>query len=230
MEESLDRVMEESLRLEINCYYDLFTPPSGSHPLPLILALHGYGGSKESMMRLVRRINETDFLIASLQGPSHFFIDEGGADRLPKTGFSWRTLHKVQDSLELHHSFLQRVTETLTMRGQADPERVFLIGFSQAAGMNYRYMLTHPNKLRGVVALCGGVPTDLETAPYSPSQTSVLHISTENDRYYPLETARTFSNRISRFCPDTTHLFFPGDHSVPKEAYPVVRDWLLQRI
>lgn len=221
--------MEESLRLEINCYYDIFSPPERGEPMPLILALHGYGGSKESMMRLVKRINETDFLIASLQGPSHFFTDEGDAGRPPKTGFSWRTLYKAEDSLELHHAFVRRVTETLTSRGQADPERVFLIGFSQAAGMNYRYMLTHPNRLRGVVALCGGVPADLETAPYSPSQTSVLHISTDNDRYYPLETARAFSSRLSRFCPDTTQLFFAGDHSVPKDAYPVIRDWLLQR-
>lgn len=222
--------MEEFLRLEINCYYDVFSPPGRSEPLPLILALHGYGGNKESMMKLVRRINETEFLIASLQGSSHFFTDEGGDGCPPKIGFSWRTMHKVEDSMQLHHNFLQKVIETLTRRGQADPERVFLIGFSQAAGMNYRYTLTYPDSIRGVVALCGGIPSDLETAPYQPSHTSVLHISTENDPYYPLETARTFSSRISRFCPDTTQLFFPGNHSVPKEAYPTVSEWLIQHI
>jgi pimeloyl-ACP methyl ester carboxylesterase len=53
----------------------------------------------------------------------------------------------------------------LTDEGIADPARVFLLGFSQSCALNYRFAFTHPDRLRGVVGICGGIPGDWKQAP-----------------------------------------------------------------
>ena len=47
--------IERRMIVEFPCYYDLYLP-EGAQAKPLIIALHGYGGDKTSMMRLMRRI------------------------------------------------------------------------------------------------------------------------------------------------------------------------------
>ena len=66
-------VVERRLVQEFPCYYDLYVPDAAG-PRPLLIALHGYGGDKASMMRLARRINEQDYVIASLQGPHQHLV------------------------------------------------------------------------------------------------------------------------------------------------------------
>ncbi len=58
----MSEITECRIVQEFPCYYDLFIP-DGDRPKPLIIAMHGYGGDKSSMMRLVRRINEDDYAI-----------------------------------------------------------------------------------------------------------------------------------------------------------------------
>jgi predicted esterase len=40
------------------------------------------------------------------------------------------------------------------------PERHLLAGFSQAMALNYRFASTYPDAIRGVIAICGGLPGD----------------------------------------------------------------------
>jgi predicted esterase len=38
------------------------------------------------------------------------------------------------------------------------PERRVLVGFSQAVALNYRFASTYPDAIRGLIAICGGLP------------------------------------------------------------------------
>ena len=123
---------------EFPCYYDLYVP-AGNTPKPLIIALHGYGGDKSSMLRLMRNINEQDFVIAALQGPhQHMIIPKTPAEKL-KIGFGWLTNYKAAESVALHHRNVRQIIATLIKDGIADPANIFLLGFSQAVGVNFRF-------------------------------------------------------------------------------------------
>ena len=64
-------IIEKATQQRINLYYDLYVPDQETErPRPLVIALHGYEGNKESMMALARKINSRDFMIASVQGPN----------------------------------------------------------------------------------------------------------------------------------------------------------------
>jgi len=58
------KVYKKTLGQESSFYYDLYEP-RGTGPKPLLIALHGYGGNKESMMRFARSVNDKDYVIAS---------------------------------------------------------------------------------------------------------------------------------------------------------------------
>src|SRR6185503_12058232 len=105
-------IIEKSAEQRINLYYDLYVPDEDAQgPRPLVIALHGYEGNKESMMALARRINSRDFVIVSIQGPNAFFVREGEQPNMPRIGFGWMMQYKVEETLRLHHQTVLAVIE-----------------------------------------------------------------------------------------------------------------------
>src|SRR5207249_4968683 len=129
--------------------------PKGNGPFPLVIAMHGYGGDKSSMMRLARRIDETRFAIASLQGPHQHIVhpDEPGAPL--KYGFGWATNFKFAESLALHREAVFTILGELGADPHVDASRAFFLGFSQAVALSFRFAFANPELVRGVVGVCG---------------------------------------------------------------------------
>ena len=211
---------------EFSYYYDLYVP-DGELPKPLIIAMHGYGGDKSSMMRVMRRINERDYVIACLQGPHQHIIMPDKDSTKPGYGFGWLTNFKSDESVALHHSLVLDIIRTMKDTGQADPERIFLLGFSQAVGVNFRFAFTHPQLVRGVVAICGGIPGDWESeGKYQEADFDVLYLGAERDEFYAPERIRRNAELLSNRAASVDLQFFDVEHEVPREAYPVIDEWL----
>src|SRR6266481_6336812 len=177
-------VTERKLNAQINLYYDIVS--ATTRPGPLLIALHGYGASKWHALREAKLIAPEGFALAALQGPHQHLREpreKGGPLRF---GFGWLTNFHPEESVIIHHRALLDMVDSLTSEGLADPNRIFLLGFSQSCALNYRFAFTHPKVLRGVIGICGGMPGDWETsALYQPTQAGVFHLSGERDEYYP---------------------------------------------
>ena len=155
-------ITDQALQARINLYYDL--QPASNSPAPLLIALHGYGAFKEQMMREAQQIAPDGFAIASLQG-FHQHMKEPRQPGGPlRYGFGWLTSYRSEESVAVHHQALLDLIDKLAGEGVADPSRVFLLGFSQSCALNYRFAFTYPERLRGVVGICGGIPGDWETS------------------------------------------------------------------
>lgn len=211
------------------CYYDMYAPDSGE-PKPLLIALHGYGGDKRSMMKLARRINSKDFVIAALQGPHQHLVMPTKESPTLGYGFGWLSNFKPEDSVALHHALVNQVIDELGESGQADTSRVFLMGFSQACGVNFRYAFTHAGRVRGVVAICGGIPGDWEQPDkYEGGNLDVLCIAAERDEFYTPERMRQNAEALKSRARSVELQFFDAKHEVPREAYPMINEWLRQK-
>src|SRR5271157_4370495 len=132
--------MENFFRSAIRRYYDIDLPhhPARRKRWPLLVALHGYEGNKDSMMRVARRIADGNMVVISLQGPNQFFRRFGRNPKNFRVGFGWGTTHKMEDSIQLHHRDLETIIQLGARKYNADLQRIFLLAFSQACSLNYR--------------------------------------------------------------------------------------------
>ncbi|HXG67087.1 MAG TPA: hypothetical protein VNO70_18430 [Blastocatellia bacterium] len=223
-------IFEKHTEQRINLYYDLHVPDGArQRPMPLLIALHGYEGNKESMMALARKINSTDYLIASVQGPNAFFA-RGDDENKPRIGFGWMMQYKIEDTLRLHHQTLLSVIEDTAAEYPVDRRAIFLLAFSQAVSLNYRFTFTHPGLIRGVVAVCGGIPGDWEGDKYQNSDTDVLIIAGETDGFYPGERTRAFKDALARRARSVEYVSYPVGHVFPRESLPLINQWIGARV
>ncbi len=213
-------IEEHSFPVDQNVYYDVFTPPS---PRALLVALHGYGGNKDSMLALARRISETAFTIASLQGlHQHIVPPKTGCGPLGY-GCGWLTNFHPEDSIALHHRAVTRIID-----GHANGMPVFLLGFSQSVALNFRYAFTFPEQVAGVIGICGGIPGDWQDDKCRSGTVRILYLTTAADPHYPPETAKRNADALAARAAGVTHRTFPGQHRLQPAMLPVIRDWILK--
>lgn len=197
-------------------------------PLPLLIALHGYGGDMTSMLRLAQTIAGDEMASASLQGPHQFWFP--AVDSEPRrVGFGWLTPFRPAESQLRQQEFVLRVIEEACGLYRCDPGRVFLMGFSQACALNYRFAFRWPERLRGVVSVCGGLPSDLDDPKYKPFGGGILHAAAKQDQFYEIEDARRFPDTLRRYCGDVTLFEYDSTHVFPRRALPDIRRWILGR-
>ncbi len=232
--------MERRIRVQTPVFYDLYNPSPSSSPLPesretdrfpgmpLLVSLHGYGATKESMMRLCRKINDQNWVIASVEGPNGFV--EKNPDGKTRTGFNWGARYRHEEAVAVHHRILDQVLDDVQTQARIDPRRIFLLGFSQSVSFNYRYVFTHPNRIRGVIAICGGLPGDRDEQIFHPSATDVLHIATTDDEYYDLDRIRDYPAWLKEFAPSVTFEVLEGGHALPREGRSLINLWMQERL
>src|SRR5260370_31017893 len=164
---------------------------------PLLIVLHGYGENKQRMRREARRMAPEGFAIASPQGPHQHLKEPKEPGGPLRFGFGWLTNFHPEESVAMHHRALLDLIDSLVNEGLADPERIFLLGFSQSCALNYRFAFTYPDRLRGAVGICGGLPGDWETSEiYEQTNAAIFHLSGERDQYYPPAQVADYAERL----------------------------------
>lgn len=217
--------VERSLTAEIKIYYDVQKP--AAQPAPLLIALHGYGANKRQMMREALAMAPDGFAIAALQG-FHQHLKEAKEPGGPlRFGFGWLTNFHAEESVAIHHRALLELTQTLISEGAADPKHIFLIGFSQTCALNYRFVFTHQDHLRGVIGICGGIPGDWETSEiYKPTEARVLHLAGTRDEYYPPTRAADYEQRLRMRARNVELKSYDAAHEIVPAMREDVKAWL----
>ena len=216
-----------SLTAQINLYYDMSRPERT--PAPLLIALHGYGANKRQMLREAKLIAPDDFAVVSLQGP-HQHIREpkepGGPLRF---GFGWLTNFRPEESHAIHHKALNDLIGALADDGTVEPNRVFLLGFSQSCALNYRFAFMSPVRLRGVIGICGGIPGDWETnGNYQQNNADVFHLAGTRDEFYPPDRVRDYERQLATRARSVTFKNYDAAHEIVDEMRTDVKQWLIQ--
>jgi len=219
----LDRILEA----RINLYYDL--RPGTVTPAPLLIALHGYGANKRQMMREAQLMAPEQFAIASVQGFHQHIKEPREAGGPLRFGFGWLTNFKSEESVAVHHRAMLDLIDILTDEGIADSSRIFLLGFSQSCALNYRFAFTHPEYLRGVVGICGGIPGDWETSTtYRQAQLDVFHLAGTRDEFYSPERVKDYERQLKTRARSVKFKSYDAPHDFVPEMRPDVVQWLTQ--
>ena len=130
----------------------------------------------------------------------------------------------------MHHETLQSIIGWTTREYSINRDAIFLLGFSQSVSLNYRFAFTHPGVIRGIVAVCGGIPGDWDQDKYKASPTDILITAGENDEFYPLGRTRGFKSALARRAGSVEYHSFRGGHVFHNESLGLINEWLTARI
>ncbi|MEM7705288.1 MAG: dienelactone hydrolase family protein [Pseudomonadota bacterium] len=133
----------------------LRSPPEGAERSALMVGLHGYGMDEQQITTLVNIEPSTP----------HTYVAIRGFEALEPRGYAWfpvsngaggpaidaNTIIKANDRL---FNGIDAITAWL----KTDPERVYLVGFSQGATMTLSAAFLRPSDAAGFVGFAGSLP------------------------------------------------------------------------
>ena len=205
-------------------------PPSalGSEPgqrYPTILALHGRGSNEEDLIGLAPHLPQ-GLLWISPRAPLS----------LGSRSYEWyrvRVIGKpdpeqVFSAIESIDHFVDEILATYPI----DPQKVFLLGFSQGSLLSMCYMLTHPGRVAGVIAQSGYIPNgvDLEIDEKGSKGKPFLLTHGEQDTLIPVEWGRASRDRLQSLGADVEYHEFQMGHNVSMESLAVINQWLERQL
>lgn len=144
---------------------------------PLVLALHGGGGSakiqsKEEYYHLISKSDEAGFIAVFPNGYSRF------PSGILATWNAGNCCGNARDKKVDDVKFLREVVKQVSAKFKVDPKRVYATGMSNGGMMSYRLACEMADVLAGIASVAGTDGT-LSCSPSRPI--SLLHIHAKND-------------------------------------------------
>jgi len=218
----MEGIFDRNFSASLDCHYLLFKPIAVDARTPLVVTLHGFGADAETMLSLTARLFTKPTVIASIQGPNQFFLPPSTHE----VGYGWITSRCPAESIRLHHEMVLRVLADAGREFSIPPERRLLVGFSQSVALNYRFVATYADSIRGVAGICGGLPGDWDAGAYQRVTASVLHISRRGDEHYPPNVTEHYRERLRQRATDVEFHLIDGKHRMPLDGRRIVEPWL----
>ncbi|NTV02801.1 MAG: alpha/beta fold hydrolase [Chlorobiaceae bacterium] len=196
---------------------------------PLLIMLHGYGSNEKDLISLAPMLDRR-LRVMSLQAPIGMgyesyawfpiaFTDAGiTVDR--------EAAKRARDRLE---EFLQETIAKFRPAGN----KVFLMGFSQGAVMNYLTAFSSPELLHGVIALSGQLPDLPPEIPAHPGALTALPFLVVHglfDDVLPIDKGREADRWLKENISDLTYREYPMGHEIDGDTLDLVAAWLRERL
>lgn len=199
--------------------------PESPSRFPTILALHGRGSNEEDLISLAPHLPQ-GLLWISPRAP--LVLGPGSYEWYRVRVIGRPEPDQVLASLETIDHFIDEVLATYPI----DPQRLFLLGFSQGSILSMCYALTHPSRVTGVIAQSGYIPNnvDLEVDELRVKGKPFLLTHGEQDTMLPIEWGRASRDRLQELGVDLEYQEFPMGHNVSMESLEVIHAWLEKQL
>lgn len=217
-----DAIATHRVTLEYSAYYAVQEPPASGSPPPLLVAAHGYGQSAKSFLRGLEALKDEPLLVAAPQGPNAFYWQSNP----PKIGFSWMTSYRREQAIADLMAYMERFWADLRTRYTFDPERVFLMGFSQGSALAFRFGTSGIVRPAGIIACGGDLPPDVAERLDDIPRVPVLIVHGTNDPAMGLAKAQEGEAQLREAGFDVATHYFDGAHEIPEEALQAIVAWI----
>ena len=218
--------MEKKLSLE----YVVREPKTTSENPPLLILLHGYGSNEQDLFSFASELPD-ELLIISARAPQ----------TLGMGSYSWYTIHfdmnngKFSDneeaiaSSDLIATFIDEIKEIY----QTNPDKTFLLGFSQGTILSYAVSLKYPKKVQHVIALSGYInqdiiPKNLNPIDYKNLDFFISHGSV--DQVLPIEWAQNASPFLNKLNIKNSYQEYMVGHGVAPQNFYDFKTWIEERL
>ena len=202
--------------------------PSEGRP-PLLVLLHGIGSNEQDLMGLAPSLDGR-FLIVSARAP---ITMERGAYAWFHIQFTPTGIVIKPEEAEASRLLVLKFVDELVETYGADPNRVFLMGFSQGCIMSLAASLTEPKKFAGVVGMSGRLMPEIEPKIAPPSQLQgfpMMVVHGTLDQMLPIGNGRGIRDKLQTLPVDLTYREYPMPHTVSPESLRDIAAWLKTRL
>lgn len=198
-----------------------FIPATEGKDAPVLLLLHGTGGTEDDLLPLGRKLLPDAALLAprgrvSENGMARFFRRH--AEGVFDIDDLKRRTHELAD-------FVTRAAATY----QFNPQRVLAVGYSNGANIAASTLLLRPATLSAAVLLRAMFPLEPETLP-ALQNTPVFLASGRFDPIVPVESVERLATLLRRAGANVTLRWQETGHQLANEEIVAAQSWLAQKV
>lgn len=205
----------------------LTRPSNLNENAPAIFMLHGYGSDERDLFSFTPELPK-EYFIFSLRAPYG----------MPGFGNAWYEINfdegqnkfsNIEQAVESRKKVENFIDEAIE-KYPIDSKQITLLGFSQGTILSYALALSHPEKIKQVVALSGYVDENMMVENYRENDFSHLRFYCSHgtvDQVIPVEWARRNKPFLDALGIENTYSEFPVGHGVAPENFFEFRDWLI---
>jgi phospholipase/carboxylesterase len=188
---------------------------------PTILTLHGRGSNEQDLIGLASHLPE-GLLWISPRAPLTLGPDSYEWYRVRIIGRPDPA--QVTSALATIDHFIDEILSVYPI----DPNKLFLLGFSQGSLLSMCYALEHPSRIAVVIAQSGYIPghINLEINETEVRNRPFILIHGTQDTMIPIEWARASRDRLQTLGVNLTYHEFQMGHTVSLDSLEMISEWL----
>lgn len=212
----------------MSLHYLVKEPKNSVANPPLLILLHGYGSNEQDLFSFAEELPE-ELLIVSARAP----YDMGYG------GFAWYAINfddvngKLSDLNQAEESIkkIALFIDEIKAKYNTNPDKTFVLGFSQGAILSYTLSTKYPNKVQHVVALSGYVNEKLLPTEISNNITTDYYVSHGTvDQVIPVDWARKTPVFLDQNQLKHEYYEYPVGHGVAPQNFYSFKSWIEKRL
>jgi len=227
---SVSSLVEAELSVPVSFRLLADLPPGSNRDTPIVVALHGYAQDAAMIRDVARRLSPEGAILLVPEGPFSTLTPGTESEATKKIGFHWGVHPKAEWNRGVHRAAVYSAISWV-LRSCGDADRVSLVAFSQPCSFNYRLALDPPHgrPFRAIVGICGGLPGEwlgenaMPEGTGASKQTTVLHVSTNDDPFYPAAKIEPYGRHLAARFRSAEHRLYDGGHRIPSAAADAIR-------
>ena len=214
--------------MNLSLEYLIREPKIKQEKNPLLLLLHGYGSNEADLFSFASELPDEYYIISArapydLQYGSYaWYAINFDADQNKFSDFE-----QAKISRDLIATFIDELIKTYPI----DVKNITLVGFSQGSILSYAVALSHPEKVKNVIALSGYISEPIFEENYKNNDFSNLSVFASHgtvDQVIPVEWARKTKPFLDNLGIESTYKEYPVGHGVAPQNFYDFKNWLLQ--
>ncbi|HET8839488.1 MAG TPA: alpha/beta hydrolase-fold protein [Flavobacteriaceae bacterium] len=203
----------------------LIRPSNLSGKAPLILMLHGYGSDERDLFSFAPELPEK-YIVVSARAPYPLGYGNCWYEiNFDEYNDKFNNIDQAIGSRKEIEMFLNELIANYPI----DATKITFLGFSQGSILSYAVALSHPEKVKQIIALSGYVDESMLVETYHQNDFSKLRIFSSHgisDQVIPIQWARKTQLFLEKLQIKHTYKEYPIGHGVSPQNFQDLKKWL----
>jgi phospholipase/carboxylesterase len=190
----------------------------------ILILLHGVGSNEEDLFSMAGQLPD-DMTIISLRAPN--ILAQGAYAWFHLDLSTGKPVYNAEEAEKSRLVILQFIDE---VKEKYHTNEIFLLGFSQGAIMSYSVALTHPEKVKGIVALSGRILSDIKPKIASAEKLKDLQVFIGhgiNDQVLPIYNGQAASLTCTNLHIPILYKEYNMAHEISQQEFSDMMEWLI---